>query len=334
MKIIHGFKSFTNPLRAKKIVDAIVDTTQDAKDAVVEKVVVVVDEKTKVVAEKVTTTTISSLDALEKRARLGIFVSTGKRFFRINGIDLAGLLSLEFFTTLIPIMILASGGITGFNRKFNIGDALVRRLGLTGNTAKTLHNAFPAASDLKIFYTFFGLLSFLIWGIPLAIQVGRVFASAFESRRHTLGSEIIRGTIWFVFLLVTLGFSNFFPADASFLIRSLDFAGRFGIVFIFWVFTPVLLVRDGVAGIRLLLIFGFVGALVDVVILRVIFKYTIPILIDSWDGFGTIGIAMTIATWCTVLSTTWVLIACFGGELSKRDLRHAGSPTLNSTSKN
>lgn len=318
MKISRGFKFIPRPSDAKKIVDAIVDTTHDTTDAVAEKVSVVVDEKAKIVTEKVATTTANSIDALEQTKSVGILVSTGKRFFRINGIDLAGLLSLEFFTTLIPIMILASGGLTGFNEKFNLGDAVVRRLGLTGNAAETLHSTFPAASDLKSFYTFFGLLSFLIWGIPLAIQVGRVFASAFDSRRFTLGSEIIRGVLWFVFLLVILSFSNFFPSDASLLIKILDFVARFLAVFIFWVFTPVLLVRDGLVGMKSLLIVGFIGSLIDTVILRIMFKYTIPLLIDSWDGFGSIGIAMTIATWCTVMSTAWVLIACFGGELAQR----------------
>ena len=317
MKISSGFRFIKKP---KQIVKAIVEKAHDTSESVVEHVADVILPAADTMSDKLTDSAEAAFDKLESTRSVGIFVTTGKKFFKINGIDLAGLLTLEFFTTLIPIMILGASGLSGFNQKFNIGDAIVNRLGLTGNAAKTIHDAFPAASDLKSFYSFFGLLSFLIWGIPLAIQVGRIFASAYNSRRFTLGSEIFRGIVWFTLFLVTLSVSNIFPSDESLALRALDFIARFAAVYLFWVFTPALLVRDGIAGIKFLMLVGFAGAIVDALILPILFKYTIPILLNSWEGFGSIGIAMTIATWCAVKSTGWVLIACFGGEMAKHNI--------------
>lgn len=327
MKITRGFRFIPNIHSAKKMADVVVEKTQEATESVIEHVSNVVEPVTKVVTEKVTETTTISIEKLESTKRFGIFVSTGKRFFTINGVDLAGLLTLEFFTVIIPIIILGIGGLSGFDKKLNIGDVLVQRLGISGDAANILHSAFPTATDLKSYYTFFGLLSFFIWGIPLAIQVGRIFATAYDSRRFTLGKEITRGVIWFVLFLVTLGISRIVPVDGSFALDALALTVRISAVFIFWVFTPALLVRDGIVGMKFLLFVGFISAIIDGAILPLIYKTTMPMLLNSWDKFGSIGVSMTIATWCAITTTTWVLIACFGGELAQRH-RHDDLATI------
>ena len=312
MKITKGFSFISHHHNAKKIAEVVVEKTQEATSSVI---------------EKVTETTTVSIEKIENTKSVGIFVSTGKRFFKINGLDLAGLLTLEFFTTLIPIIILGASGISGFNKRFNIGDAVITRLGLVGESARTVHSAFPSGADLKSFYTFFGLLSFLIWGIPMAIQVGRVFAASYDSSRFSLGSEITRGIIWFNLFLITLVLSNFLPENSSNLLHIVHFVVKFLAVYLFWIFTPALLVRDGIVGIKFLMTIGLAGAIVDSMILPIIMKTTIPLLLNSWEGFNSIGVAMTVATWCTITSITWVLVACFGGELVSRFTHNEKKPS-------
>ena len=277
MKITNGFRFIHKP---KKIAEVVIEKTQDVTETVMEHVGNLVVPVAETVTEKITETTSVSIERLENTKRFGIFVSTAKRFFRVNGIDL---------------------------------------FGVTGNEAKIMHNAFPSATDLKSYYTFFGLLSFLIWGIPLAIQVGRIFAITYDSRRFTLGKEITRGVIWFVLFLGVLTVSRVIPTDGPLLQQGLSYLIRFGSVFVFWVFTPALLVRDGAVGIKFLLVVGAVSAFIDGIILPIIYKFTIPFLLQGWDRFGSIGVSMTIATWCVITTTAWVIIACFGGELAHKE---------------
>ena len=72
---------------------------------------------------------------------------------------------------------------------------------------------------------------------------------------------------------------------------------------------------------------GLAGAIVDSMILPIIMKTTIPLLLNSWEGFNSIGVAMTVATWCTITSITWVLVACFGGELVSRFTHNEKKPS-------
>jgi hypothetical protein len=50
------------------------------------------------------------------------------------------------------------------------------------------------------------------------------------------------------------------------------------------------------------------------VILRLVF----PPMLDSWTGFGPIGVAMAIITWCGVIGISWVVTACLSAVLWER----------------
>ena len=52
------------------------------------------------------------------------------RFVEIDGLTQGGLLAIELFTTIIPLIILGFGYFTGFNNTANVGDLFVRQLGL------------------------------------------------------------------------------------------------------------------------------------------------------------------------------------------------------------
>jgi len=88
-------------------------------------------------------------------------------------------------------------------------------------------------------------------------------------------------------------------------------------VWIFWSLTPVLLVQHGGWGWRDLLRAGLAGAVIDGVILGAV-RLFFPIVLQGWTGFGPMGVAMTLMTWCGVLATGWVVIACAGAIVYER----------------
>lgn len=277
-----------------------------------------VKEKSTSVYEKAKDLATEKIDKLEQNKRIGILPATTKRFFKISGADLAGLLTLSLFTTLIPIIVLGIGRLTLARPHLTVGDRLAQRIGIQGNLVNLMHDAFPSGKDLKPLYTFFGVAGYLIYGIPLAIQVGRIFAKAYDSRRFPYIIEIVRGTLWFIAFLTatTVGqvTSRHYLSASGLGSYSLYIA----ILFVLWTLTPAILVRDGTAGIKYLMVVGAFGAFVQSVILPIVFAIIIPLFLKSWSNFGSLGVAIVITTWCGITSFAWVTIACFGGTLSDR----------------
>ncbi len=89
-------------------------------------------------------------------------------------------------------------------------------------------------------------------------------------------------------------------------------------IWVFWSATPALLVREGWRGGRFLLKAGVAGAAVQGVLLPVGLRLVFPPMLSGWIGFGPIGVAMAIITWCGVIGISWVVIACVGAVLWER----------------
>ena len=89
-------------------------------------------------------------------------------------------------------------------------------------------------------------------------------------------------------------------------------------IWLFWSATPALLVREGWRGGRFLLKAGVAGAAVQGVLLPVGLRLAFPPMLSGWIGFGPIGVAMAIITWCGVIGISWVVIACVGAVLWER----------------
>jgi hypothetical protein len=43
-------------------------------------------------------------------------------------------------------------------------------------------------------------------------------------------------------------------------------------------------------------------------------------LLSGWQGFGGIGVAFTLMTWCGVMGVAWVVTVCAGATLSEHHL--------------
>src|SRR5947199_6943860 len=104
---------------------------------------------------------------LEESRRLGLFVAVGKRFVKIDGGAYGGLLSIELFTTVLPLMIISFGYFSGFQEQASIGTMFDRQLGLTGDTETAVRAAFGSSQALRSSWTILGLAGWMIWGIPM-----------------------------------------------------------------------------------------------------------------------------------------------------------------------
>lgn len=264
-------------------------------------------------------TVVSTVDQLEASRRLGLPVAATRRFFEIEGLDLGGLLALELFTTVIPLILIGFGWFSGFSNSLSFGDLLIRQLELKGDGASQVRGLFGTGASLKSTWTVVGLGSFLIWGIPMSSQVAKTFARAWRRERYPFLHEVWRGAVWFFLFLGT--------QVATVAIGTSEIHGVPQIVFnllsllpsfVLWSATPAILVRDGSNGWKHLAWCGIAGVVLDAALIRMITRVLLPALLSGWHGFGPIGAAMTLMTWCTVVAALWVVTACLGAILWER----------------
>ena len=264
-------------------------------------------------------------ERLAESKAMAVPTATTKRFFEIDGLDLGGLLAVELFTTVIPLILIGFGWFSHFSSDLSFGDVLIRQLDLSGEKAEQVRSAFGSGASLKSVWTVFGLASFLVWGIPMASVVAKVFARAWRRERFTFLVEVLRGTGWFFLFLAT--------QTAAVVISRLGGRGPpwkpifnlLGLVpsFVLWSLTPGILIRNGWVGRRYLLLAGLAGVVLDAVLIRLLIRYLLPALLGGWTGFGPIGVAMALFTCCTVFAALWVVTACLGAVLWERNAPEA-----------
>lgn len=261
-------------------------------------------------------------DRLEETRRLGVMVAATRRFFAVEGLDLAGLLALELFTTIIPLVLLGYGWAVKFSPRLSMGDFLIDWMHLNGQSATIVNDLFGTGASIRSVWTLAGLGGFLFWGIPMSAQVAKVWARAFQRERFTFWTEVWRGAVWFVVLMVTQTLGLMLAREptsvARFVINLLSFVPGF----VLWAVSPIILIRNARLGWRQFAWCGLVGVLLDNVFARITLRWVFPRLLDGWVGFGPIGAAMALMTTCTVIAGLWVASACLGAVLWERKAPH------------
>ena len=58
--------------------------------------------------------------------------------------------------------------------------------------------------------------------------------------------------------------------------------------------------------------------MIEGIILPGVARTVFPLLLSGWTGFGPIGVAMTLMTWCGVVGVGWVVSACAGAVFWER----------------
>jgi uncharacterized BrkB/YihY/UPF0761 family membrane protein len=242
------------------------------------------------------------------------------RFQEIDGATLGGLLSIEFFTTIIPIIILGFSYFSGFSENASPGTVFIRELGVEGAMSDQVRATFGTSSGEHSAWTIIGVGSFLIWGIPMAISIAGMYAKAWRREQFGWGQRLLRGTGWFALYLMMLGSREAIHliSDSSWGITALLFTAGLIPTWVFWSLAPIILVRDGGRGAIFLALAGLAGVAIDGVIIPIAGHFVFPLLLSGWTGFGPIGVAMALMTWCGVAAFGWVLTACIGAVVWER----------------
>ena len=259
-------------------------------------------------------------DNLNRSPKTAPLVAVIKRFVEIDGFTHSGLVSIQLFTSVIPLIIIGFAYFSGFASNASVGDLFIRDLGLHHPFDVRVREAFGSPSGVQYVWTFLGLGAFLVWGIPMSIKVATIFAQAWRRQQFGMAEKLGRGAAWFVLYLgimtahERIGFAGQHEAGvrAALLVVSLV------PVWIFWSLTPMLLVRDGGRGWKYHLLAGFAGVVIDGIVITAVVRVGFPILLQGWTGFGPIGVAMTLMTWCGVIATGWVVIACTSAIIWER----------------
>jgi hypothetical protein len=257
---------------------------------------------------------------LEQDRRIRPAAAVVARFNEIDGGTQSALVSIELFTTVIPLMILGFGYFSGFAKNASPGILLIRVLGLQYPLSDRVRDAFGASSGLRSSWTILGVAGFLVWGIPMSITIAGIFAKAWRREQFGLGWRLLRGSAWFVLYLAMMGTREriAFAGDHTGAMRIPLFVAALVTAWTFWSLTPVLLVRDGGRGWKYLALAGLAGVVIDGAIIPLAARVVFPALLRGWDGFGPIGVAMTLMTWCGVIGFGWVVTACVGAVLWER----------------
>ena len=242
------------------------------------------------------------------------------RFNEIDGGTLGALVSVQLFTTVIPLIIMGFSYLTGFADNVSPGTVVSRELGLASPLTEHVRAAFGHSSGLRSSWTVIGVAGFLVWGIPMSITIAGIFAKAWRRQQFGLGGKLWRGVVWFALYLAMIAVRERigFGGHHHHAMRTLRFVASLVPVWIFWSLTPALLVRDGGRGRTYLVLAGLAGVVIDGTILPLAARIFFPQLLSGWDEFGPIGVAMALLTWCGVIGTGWVVTACVGAVLWER----------------
>jgi hypothetical protein len=255
-------------------------------------------------------------DARKKRPAAAV----AARFTEIDGATLGALVSVQLFTTVIPLIIIGFDYFSGFAENASPGTLFIREVGLVYPMTERVRAAFGDSSAFRSSWTFIGVAGFLVWGIPMSITIAGIFAKAWRREQFGLGQRLLRGATWFVLYLTMIALREriAFGGDHSGAIRAMLFVAALVPVWIFWSLTPVLLVRDGGRGLRYVALAGLAGVVIDGTILPLAARILFPPLLRGWTGLGPIGVAMALMTWCGVIGIGWVVTACVGAVLWER----------------
>jgi len=242
------------------------------------------------------------------------------RFIEIDGATQGALVSIQLFTTIIPLIIIGFDYFSGFAENASPGTLLIRELGLVSPLTERVRAAFGDSSAFRTSWTFIRVAGFLVWGIPMSITIAGIFAKAWRREQFGLAQRLLRGATWFLLYLTIIAIRGRITLGGDHVgaIRTLLFVAALVPVWIFWSLTPVLLVRNGGRGLRYLALAGLAGVVIDGTILPVAARIFFPPLLSGWNGLGPIGVAMALMTWCGLIGIGWVVTACVGAVLWER----------------
>ncbi len=249
-----------------------------------------------------------------------LWVSIVARWRAIGGRSLGWSMALNFFLSVMPVVVVVTSLLASINRPRSYGDLLVASLGLHGPAAQVVRATFARASG----HTFQALgvsgFLFLACGLDLAQAGQNTFAKAWGRKPQVGWRSIVRGLRWFLAFAVstTLGqWLNFVTRDRDASGIFVDILAFIVVQSLFWLMTPRLLVDIGLPW-RDLWPTAVVGVAVSGAF-RIASAFVLPGSFGWYaDAFGPAGVVMAVVSWYLLLSFGWVFTAVAGAIVVER----------------
>jgi membrane protein len=233
-----------------------------------------------------------------------------RKFIAIEGSTQATVLGAQAFTSLIPFMVVAAAFAPG---ESDLADRIVDRFGLTGASAKSVHELFASAGTTESAVTWVSIVILLLSALSFTRALQKLFHQAYGYDSAGV-KELSRGLGWVVGIAIYLAITSPLKGDlkdVGGIVFAVGLSTATG--FVLWLGTPVLLLgernwRRLVPG---ALVSGLLGAL-----LGVASSIYVPILMDwSADKYGLIGIAFALQSWLLVFAFVVVIGAVIGATV-------------------
>lgn len=257
---------------------------------------------------------------LEATHARNLWVSIVARWRAIGGRSLGWSMALNFFLSVMPVVVVVTSLLASIHRPRSYGDLLAASLGLHGHAAQVVRATF-ARADGHTFETLgvSGFL-FLACGLDLATAGQNTFAKAWGRKPQVGWRSVVRGLRWFLAFALSTTLAQWL----NFVTRDRDASGIFvdvlGFVVaqsLFWLITPRLLVDKNLP-IRDLWPTALVGVAVSGAF-RIASAFVLPGSFGWYaDAFGPAGVVMAVVSWYLLLSFGWVFTAVAGAILVER----------------
>ena len=246
---------------------------------------------------------------------IGIPIAIVRRFFQVNGLRKSMLIAFNLFICGLPLLMIVFSFISSHRKNLRLGEIAVDTFDLHGVTATTMKNLFATNSSVLSIASLIVIVTLLVSGFDIADAVESTYGEAFQTSKIRGISGQLRGFAWFALAFAHFGLSQF-------LLRNISVVGVASwalavpvyawISWYFWLLTPRLMLdrkldrEDLVPGAWMGAVTSTVLWIVSVFILRSWFDW-------YGRGFGGIGIALAMISWCQIVAIVWVATICGAG---------------------
>jgi membrane protein len=236
-----------------------------------------------------------------------------RRFVRIEGAQHATVLAAQAFTSLIPFLVVAAA----FGPGGDIGDRIVDRFGLSGSSARSVHELFNSAGQTESAVTWVSIVILILSALSFTRALQRTFQRAYDVPAGDW-RQMGRGLGWLVGCAVWITVSSPLRGALSDVGHGilLPLVASMASGFVLWLCTPAVLLGS-IEWRRLVPGAAVSGALG--VALSVASGIYVPILMTwSADRYGLIGIAFALQSWLLVGGFVVVTGAVVGAVTNER----------------
>jgi uncharacterized BrkB/YihY/UPF0761 family membrane protein len=251
---------------------------------------------------------------------VSIPTSIVQRFFQIDGIRKAMLMTFNLFISVVPLIIITFAFVSRLRNRISLSQVFIEQFRLHGATALVVRQAFPPTSNIVKMASVIVVVSFGLSGFDVASVFQRTFAEAWRVPKVAGWRGPLRGAIWFVAVFATFGLSQLaqrIPTRKGGWVYLIVIPLVMVMNYLFWMITPRLMLTKKLArrDLRLGAVLGMIGSTVLWVLSLVILPGWF-----SWygQGFGAVGIALALLSWTYVVAIVWVVIVVISAIMWER----------------